>query len=95
MKSAYAFKLFFAIVAGVFLGERISADYARWHTLGRGAFLSYQGQRFDQHMALPAPGSIHVVATTLLLLATVALYEIAAFLGAKCVSLIVDSVRQH
>jgi hypothetical protein len=95
MKSAYVFKLFFAIVAGVFLGERVNADYARWHGLGRDAFLAYQGHRFDRFMAHPAAGGIHIAGSTFLLILLVACYEGLAFLAAKCVSLIVDSVRQH
>ncbi len=94
MKSAYALKLFFAIIAGVFFGERINADYAKWHALGRDAFLKYQGQRFNQSMAHPAAGGIHVVATMLAFIVLAALYEVAAFLAAKCLSLIVDPVRQ-
>jgi hypothetical protein len=94
MKSAYVFKLFFVIVAGTFFGQRINADYAKWHALGREAFLAYQGHRFDQYMAHPAPGGLHLAATLLLLVVFAALYEVAAFLGAKCVSVIVDSVRQ-
>jgi len=95
MKSAYIFKLFFAVIAGVFVGQRINADYARWHTLGRDAFLKAQGYRFDRYMAHPASGAIHVFGAALLLVLIVALYEVAAFLGARCVSLIVDSVRQY
>jgi len=95
MKTAYVFKIFFVFVAGVFLGERVNADYSKWHALGRQAFLSYQEHRFDQHIAHLVPGGIHIAGTTFLLLVLAAFYEVAAFLGAKCVSLIVDSVRQH
>ena len=93
MKSAYVFKLFFVLAIGVLSGEGITRDYEKWHGLGRAAFLAYQGNRFDRYMAHPAPGAIHAVTLPLLLLFLAALYEVVAFLGAKCVALIVDSVR--
>jgi hypothetical protein len=95
MKSAYAFKFVFAVAFGVLLGEYISWDYARWHMLGRDAFLTYQGHRFDRYMAHPVPGALHVIFAMLMVVGLLTLYEVAAYLGAKCVSLIVDSVRHQ
>jgi hypothetical protein len=95
MKSAYVFKCFFAVAFGVLFGEYINWDYARWHALGREAYLVYEGHRFDRYMAQPAPGVLHVIVAMLMVVGLLTMYEGAAFLGARCVSLIVDSVRQH
>ncbi len=61
MKSAYAIKLFLAVALGVLSGQTRSRDYAKWHALGREAFLAAQGNRFDQSMAHPAPVSTHII----------------------------------
>ena len=95
MKSAYAFKLFLAVAIGVLAGEAVTRDYAKWHGLGREAFLAYQGNQFDQYMAHPGPVAENIVIATLLMLLCVALYEGFAFVGAKCVSLIMATLREH
>jgi hypothetical protein len=95
MKSAYVFKLFFVVALGVLSGQHIARDLARWHALGREAFLAYQGNRFDRYMAHPASGLMHVIFTTLILAALAALYEVAAIGGAKCISLIVATIHER
>jgi hypothetical protein len=88
MKAAYVFKFIFAIAFGALFGEYITWDYAKWHALGRNAFLASQGNRFDRYMAHPAPGILHIIVATVLIVGLAASYEMAAFVGAKCVSLI-------
>lgn len=95
MKSAYAFKLFFAVALGVLSGQAIARDNAKWHALGRDAFLAYQSNRFDRTMAHPVPGALHIVGFTLFVVALLAMYEVASFAGAKCVSLIVATIRER
>jgi hypothetical protein len=95
MKSAYVFKLFLSLVFGVLMGEYIAWDYARWHLLGRNAFLAYQAHRFDRYMAHPSPGIEHVIVATLIVVGLAAAYEVFAFVCAKCFSLIVDTIRQN
>ena len=95
MKSAYGFKLFLVIVLGVLSGQGITRDYEKWHALGRQAFLVYQENRFDRYMAHPGPGALRVLSLTILLVAVAALYEGLAFAGAKCVSLIVATIRER
>ncbi len=95
MKSVYAFKLFFAVALGVLSGQAINRDLVKWHTLGYQAFLAYQGNRFDKYMTHPAPGYLHIIFTVVILVALLALYEVASFGGAKCVSLIVATIRER
>jgi len=95
MKSLYALKLFFAVALGVLSGQAMTRDYAKWHALGREAFLAAQANRFDQDMAHPASGALHIVTLTLITVALVAMYEVAAFGGAKCISLIVATIRER
>jgi hypothetical protein len=95
MKSAYAIKLFFAVALGVLSGQTLTRDYAKWHALGREAFLAYQANRFDRDMAHPAPGILHIMTLTLIMVMFLAMYEIAAFGGAKCISLIVATIRER
>lgn len=95
MKSLYAIKLFFAVALGVLSGQAITRDYAKWHALGRDAFLAYQANRFDRSMAHPAPGALHVMTLTLLVVSLVAMYEVASFWGARCVSLIAKTIRER
>lgn len=95
MKSVYALKLFFAIVLGVLFGQAVARDLAKWHALGREAFLAYQGNRFDRYMAHPASGALHIIGTAAFVVALAALYEAASFGGAKCVSLIAATIRER
>jgi hypothetical protein len=95
MKSLYILKLFFAVALGVLSGQALTRDYAKWHALGREAFLAAQASRFDRYMAHPAPGALHIVTLTLLMVAFVAMYEVASFAGAKCISLIVPTIRER
>ena len=95
MKSMYAIKLFLAVVLGVLSGQTLSRDYAKWDALGRDAFLTAQGNRFDRYMAHPAPVSTHIITATVIVVAFVAMYELAAFGGAKCISLIAATIREH
>jgi hypothetical protein len=73
----------------------MARDYAKWHALGRDAFLADQANRFDQHIAHPAPGSLDIMALTLTMVVFLAMYEVAAFGGAKCISLIVATIRER
>ena len=95
MKSLYALKLFFAVALGVLSGQALTRDYAKWHALGRPAFLAAQANRFDRYMAHPAPGALHIFSLTLLIVALVALYEVASYAGAKCISLILATIRER
>ncbi|MGO9795126.1 MAG: hypothetical protein ACLPLZ_03400 [Terracidiphilus sp.] len=95
MKSLYAVKLFFAVALGVLSGQAITRDYAKWHVLGREAFLAYQGNRFDRYMAHPAPGALHIITFTLITVTFLAMYEVASFGGAKCISLFVATIRER
>jgi hypothetical protein len=95
MKSIYALKLFFAVALGALSGQAIARDYAKWHALGRTAFLAYQGNRFDRTFAHPAPGALHIIFFTLIVVSFVAMYEVAAFGGAKCISLIAATIRER
>ena len=38
----------------------VALDYAKWRALGRDAFLSFNGRRFDEHIAAPSSGAILV-----------------------------------
>ncbi len=95
MKSMYAIKLFLVVVLGVLTGEAVARDYAKWHALGREAFLAYQGNRFDRYMAHPAAALTEIISLTLIAVALAAMYELAAFGGAKCISLIAATVRER
>ncbi|MDR3799475.1 MAG: hypothetical protein P4K93_15050 [Terracidiphilus sp.] len=76
-------RLLLAIVFGVFLGQYVERDYEKWHALGRDAFLSEQGRRFDTYMAHPTAGVLHIIVATMLVVGLVALYEMAAFFAEK------------
>jgi hypothetical protein len=95
MKSLYLVKLFLAISLGVLAGQAVTRDYAKWHSLGRDAFLAAQGNRFDKYMAHPAPGGIHVILGAIFVVSLLAAYEIASFWGAKCVTLIAGTIRER
>jgi len=79
MKLTYVIRFLLAIAFGVLFGQHVQRDYEKWHALGRDAYLSYQGRRFDTHMAQPSPGVYQIVAATILVAGLVALYEMAAF----------------
>jgi len=95
MKSLYALKLFFAVALGVLSGQAMTRDYAKWHALGREAFLAYQANRFDQDMAHPTHNALHIIFFTLLTVTLIAMYELASFGGAKCIPLIVATIRER
>jgi hypothetical protein len=84
MKSAYVIRFLLAIALGVLFGQYVQHDYEKWHALGRDAFLSYQGHRFDTYMAHPGVGVFHIAAATILVVGLVAFYEMAAFFVEKC-----------
>jgi hypothetical protein len=83
MKSAYVIRFLLAIAFGVLFGQYVQHDYEKWHALGRDAFLSYQGHRFDTYMADPGAGVFHIVVATILVVGLVAFYEMAAFVVEK------------
>ncbi len=95
MKFQYAFKVFFVVVFGVLAGEGLTRDTSKWHALGRDAFMAAQSQRYERDMAHPVPVAFYVLGTTLLLLLFMAVYEVFGIAGAKCTSLIVDTLRQR
>jgi hypothetical protein len=95
MKSLYALKLFFAVALGVLSGQAITRDEAKWHALGRDAFLAYQANRFDRDMAHPASGALQIILLTLVVITLVAVYEVASYGGAKCISLIAATIRER
>jgi hypothetical protein len=86
MKSKLVIKCFIVVVFAVLLGEFIQLDYEKWHRLGREAFLTYQGHRFDLHMADPVHGPAHLLVFAMFALGWGALYEGVAFAGTKLVS---------
>lgn len=63
------------MVGGAFIGVAITADYHRWSTIGRDAFLPYQGKRFDLYMAHPGSGWGPIVVGAILMLGLGAIYE--------------------
>jgi hypothetical protein len=83
MKLTYVIRFLLAIALGVLFGQYVQHDYEKWHALGRGAFLSYQGHRFDTYMAHPGAGAFRIVVATILAVGLVAFYEMAAFFVEK------------
>ena len=83
MKLTYVIRFLLAIALGVLFGQYVQRDYEKWHALGRDAFLSYQGHRFDTYMAHPGVGFFHITSATILVVGLVALYEAAAFFVEK------------
>jgi hypothetical protein len=84
MKLTYVIRFLLAIAFGVSFELRVRHDYEKWHALGRDAFLSYQGHRFDTYIAHPGFGVFHIIAATILVVGLVAFYEMAAFFAEKC-----------
>lgn len=95
MKSLYVVKLFFAVALGVLAGQAVDRREAKTHDLGRQAFLASQNARFDRDMARPTHGGLNVLGGTILVVGFLAAYELASFGGAKCVSLIVATIRER
>jgi len=77
-------RLAVASLAGVLVSWYIGRDYARWHSLGREAFLSFQSRRFDEHFAAPSPGT--ALACWILVVAAIGAYEGVVALVTKLVS---------
>jgi len=69
-----------AVLMGIVLGSYIHNDYVKWGQRGREAFIAYQTQRFDQHMAHPHPTMATIIAAILFVGVFLAVYEILAFI---------------
>jgi hypothetical protein len=62
----------------------ISLDYAKWRTLGREAFLSFNGRRFDEHIAAPSSGAVLIAGISAV--AAIGAYEGVVVLVMKLLS---------
>jgi len=74
-----------AVLMGIFLGSYIHNDYVKWGQRGREAFIAYQTQRFDQHMANPHPTMVTIIAAILFVVIFLAVYEILAYILSRIV----------
>jgi hypothetical protein len=88
MKSKLVVKLLILAVFGALFGQIVHADYEKWHNLGRDAFLSFQGHRFDLYMANPSPTIKSLIGLSVLTVGVGALYELIALGGTKLVGLV-------
>jgi hypothetical protein len=61
----------------------INHDYSKWGSLGRAAFLNYQGARFDRYMGPNQSALVPVVGALFCVALAVALYEGMSALFAK------------
>jgi hypothetical protein len=95
MKSLYVVKLFFAVALGVLAGQAIDRQEAKAHDLGRQAFLANQSARFDRDMAHHTHSGLNVLGGAILVVGFLAAYEIASFWGAKCITLIAETIRER
>ncbi len=80
---------------GVLSGQTLNRDYGEACALTVKLSSHIRGNRFDRYMAHPALSPTHIVGLTLLLVAFRAMDELAAFGGAKCISLIVATIREY
>jgi hypothetical protein len=88
MKSKLVIKVLTSGVLGALFGQYIQADHEKWHRLGRDAFLSFQGHRFDIYMANPGTGLKYLIGGSLTAVGLCALYEVVALVGAMLVALV-------
>lgn len=72
-----------ATFLGMVLSKSIDVDYARWHRLGRDAFLKYQAHRFDRYMAGDHSGLDRLTACIVGALVVCLLYEGITYVGLK------------
>ena len=85
MKPNLSCRMISAVLMGIFLGSYIHNDYAKWGQRGRDAFIAYQSQRFDQHMANPHPTMVTIIASILFVVVFLAVYEILAYILSRIV----------
>jgi hypothetical protein len=88
MNPKLVIKLLTLAVFGAVFGQLIQADYVKWHNLGRDAFLSFQGHRFDLYMANPGTRLKNLIGGAVLTVGVGALYELVALGGAKLAGLL-------
>jgi hypothetical protein len=89
MKFTFVFKLFYALGLSALSAHYVVTDHAKWHGLGRDAFLAHEGHRFDIYMATASSDSRYYVIYAILAFGFFALYEVAGYLGGR-----LDSVLQ-
>ena len=88
MNSRLVVRFFVAVASGVLLGELIQLDQAKWHRLGREAFLSNQAFRFDRDIANPSNGVALIVFCVIAVVGLATLFEVATYGGVKLLSLL-------
>jgi uncharacterized membrane protein SpoIIM required for sporulation len=76
MSRHFISRIIAALVCGFLFGWYVNYDYLRWNRLGREAFLAYQVQRFDAHMATPDPMALTLVSIGVAVVGFLALYEL-------------------
>jgi hypothetical protein len=64
--------IFLSLVYGLYLHHTLS----KWNQLGRSAFLEYQAQRFDRHMAAVGSPLASMLGALIVVLGTIAIYEL-------------------
>ena len=85
MKPNLKCRMISAVLMGILLGSYIHNDYVKWGQRGREAFIAYQTQRFDQHMANPHPTMVTIIASILFVVVFLAVYEILAYIISRIV----------
>jgi hypothetical protein len=93
MKSRLIIRLFLIVASGALFGRHMQLDYAKWHQLGREAFLSYQAHRFDQCIATPGAAAHYVFIMAIFALGLGALFEGFAYAGDKLIGYISNRLR--
>jgi hypothetical protein len=88
MRSKLVIKLLTSAAFGALLGQYVQADHEKWHKLGRDAFLSFQGHRFDLNMANPGSGLNYLIGGSLTVVGLCAVYEVIAIVGTMLVALV-------
>ena len=88
MKFTVIIKFLLLLSFGALFGVSVHADYEKWHSVGRDAFLAYETRRFDRYMLNPGTGALSIFTFAILALGLGAFYEGIALLITKLVSII-------
>jgi hypothetical protein len=75
-----------AIILGTLFGSYLHSDYVKWGSRGEAAFLAHQTQRFDHYRATPQPMLQTVLASAIVVVGVLVIYEGIAFVPAAILS---------
>ena len=90
MKYKIIIKFLIVLAVGAFYGKYMHTYYDKWHILGHDAFIAYQSHRFDHYMLTPMSSASLIITYAILVLGLGALYEGAAYAGAKLIDLLLQ-----